>query len=64
MDGVGLSPPCDLGSGNPCRNDGVDVGSTTNVDSALQSGEPYGMIEVKGDAGADLKTIVINNSIR
>lgn len=29
-----------------------------------QSGEPYGMIEVKGDAGADLKSIVINNSIR
>lgn len=29
-----------------------------------QSGEPYGMIEVKGDAGSDLKNIVINNSIR
>jgi cytochrome c-type biogenesis protein CcmH len=29
-----------------------------------QSGEPFGMIEVKGDAGTDLKTIVINNSIR
>ncbi|MDO8940202.1 MAG: c-type cytochrome biogenesis protein CcmI, partial [Methylicorpusculum sp.] len=29
-----------------------------------QSGEPFGMIEVKGDTGTDLKTIVINNSVR
>lgn len=28
-----------------------------------QSGEPYGMIEVKGDAGDEVKLIVINNMI-
>ncbi|MBS3954825.1 MAG: hypothetical protein KGZ88_17875 [Methylomicrobium sp.] len=32
MDGAGLSHPCDLDSGNPCRNDGVDLLSTTNAD--------------------------------
>ncbi len=28
-----------------------------------QSGEPYGMIEVKGDTGSEVKSIVINNMI-
>ncbi|MDO9241153.1 MAG: hypothetical protein Q7U30_14150, partial [Methylicorpusculum sp.] len=42
MDGVGLSHPCDLdsltrsnGSGIPCRNDGVDLLSTTNANIAI-----------------------------
>jgi len=37
MDGVGLSHPCDLDSGNPCRNDGVDVHSTINLKRAVES---------------------------
>jgi hypothetical protein len=42
MDGVELSNPCGLdsltrsnGSGNPCRNDGVDLLSTTIANIAL-----------------------------
>ncbi|MDO8846612.1 hypothetical protein [Methylicorpusculum sp.] len=43
MDGVGLSHPCDLdsltrsnGSGNPSRNDGVDLLSTTSANIAIK----------------------------
>jgi hypothetical protein len=45
MDGVGLSPPCDLDSGNPCRNDGVDLLSTTNANIALNKGPSRILIE-------------------
>ncbi|MDZ4152201.1 hypothetical protein [Methylicorpusculum sp.] len=38
MDGVGLSHPCDLDSGNPCRNDGVGLLSTTNANIAKFKG--------------------------
>jgi hypothetical protein len=46
MDGVGLSHPCDLdsltrsnGSGNPCRNDGVNLLSTANSNSVLKKSD-------------------------
>jgi len=39
-DCVGLSHPCDLDSGNPCRNDGVDEVSTTNANSTLFYHDP------------------------
>jgi len=42
MDGVGLSHPCDLDSGDPCRNDGVDLLSTTNANIAYKNRETSG----------------------
>ena len=39
MDGVGLSHPCDLDPGNPCRDDGVKVLSTTNAKIAFFKGD-------------------------
>ncbi|MCD2452424.1 hypothetical protein GO003_018725 [Methylicorpusculum oleiharenae] len=38
MEGVGLSHPCDLGSGDPCRNDGVDVLEMTDANLVFSKG--------------------------
>ena len=46
MDGVGLSHPCDLDYGNPRPNDGKDVLSTTNANSALKKGGKRGLLKI------------------